>query len=155
MGQQHLGALPTAPTLATAPAVVSEGVFDRISKLVKRIKASTSYTEAMGNDLGIIAPVQTFDANTMQPELKVTLDGDRPHIKCSKGYSDAIDLYVDRKDGAGFVLIGRLTKPDYIDIVSLSANVSLAEWDYKARYVIANDVVGLMSAVTSIVVKKQ
>lgn len=54
----------------------------------------------MGNDLGIIAPVQTFDANTMQPELKVTLDGDRPHIKCSKGSSDAIDLYVDRKKTA-------------------------------------------------------
>lgn len=155
VGQQHLGALPTAPTLTTAPATVSEGVFDRISKLVKRIKASTSYTEAMGNDLGIIAPVQIFDATTLQPELKVTLDGDRPHIKCRKGYSDAIDLYVDRKDGAGFVLIGRLTKPDYIDIVSLPTNVSLAEWDYKARYVIANDVVGLMSAVASIVVKKQ
>lgn len=155
VGQQHLGALPTPPSLPTAPALVTEGAFDRVSNYVKRIKSSANYNEAMGNDLGIIAPVQTFDASTMQPELKVTLDGDRPHIKCAKSYSDAIDLYVDRKDGAGFVLIGRLTKPDYIDIVSLPANVSLAEWDYKARYVIANEVVGVMSAIASIVVKKQ
>ena len=154
VGQQHLGAIPTVPALGTAPATVSEGVFDRISRLVKRIKASTSYTEAMGNDLGIIAPVQTFDVTTLQPELKITLDGDRPHIKCAKGYSDAIDLYVDRKDGSGFVLIGRLTKPDYIDIVDLPANVLLTEWDYKARYVIDNNVVGTMSAVTSIILKK-
>ncbi|MES2763479.1 MAG: hypothetical protein V4677_14795 [Bacteroidota bacterium] len=154
VGQQHLGALPVAPTLPTAPVVVTEGVFDRISKLVKRIKASASYTEAMGNDLGIIAPVQVFDVNAMQPELKVNLDGDRPHIKCAKGYSDGIDLYVDRKDGAGFVLIGRLTKPDYIDIVDLPQNVLLAEWDYKARYVIDNNVVGMMSSIASIVVKK-
>jgi hypothetical protein len=27
---QHLGALPTVPTLGTAPAMVSEGIFDRI-----------------------------------------------------------------------------------------------------------------------------
>ncbi len=154
VGQQHLGAIPSPPTLAAAPTAVSEGVFDRISKLVKRIKASTSYTDAIGNDLGIIAPVQTIDVATMQPELKVSLDADRPHIKCSKGYADAIDLYVDRKDNAGFVLIGRLLKLDYIDAVSLPASTVLAEWDYKARYVIGNDPVGLISAITSIVVKK-
>lgn len=154
-GQQNLGPLPVAPTLPTAPAAVPEGVFDRISKLVKRIKAHSNYNEAMGNDLGIIAPVQVFDPALLQPELRVNLDGDRPHIKCAKGYSDAIDLYVDRKDGAGYVLIGRLTKPDYIDVVNLPANVFLAEWDYKARYVIANNVVGVMSSVVSIVLKKQ
>lgn len=154
VGQQHLGALPVAPTLSAAPASVPEGVFDRVSKMVKRIKASTNYTEAMGNDLGIIAPTQTIDIASMQPDLKVSLDADRPHIKCSKGYADAIDLYVDRKDGLGFVLIGRLLKLDYIDVVSLPANTVLAEWDYKARYVIGNDVVGLMSSVVSVVVKK-
>jgi hypothetical protein len=154
VGQQHLGALPNVPTLGTAPATVPEGVFDRVSKLVKRIKASANYTEAMGNDLGIIAPTQTIDIASMQPDLKVSLDADRPHIKCSKGYADAIDLYVDRKDGAGFVLIGRLLKLDYIDVVGLPANTVLAEWDYKARYVIGNDVVGLMSSVVSVVVKK-
>lgn len=154
VGQQHLGALPVAPTLSAAPASVPEGVFDRVGKYVKRIKASANYTEAMGQDLGIIAPVQTIDITSMQPDLKVSLDADRPHIKCSKGYADAIDLYVDRKDGAGFILIGRLLKLDYIDVVSLPANTLLAEWDYKARYVIGNDVVGLMSAVVSVVVKK-
>lgn len=154
VGQQHLGALPSSPVLGTAPSTVPEGVFDRISKLVKRIKASANYTEAMGQDLGIIAPVQTIDISSLQPDLKVNLDADRPHIKCSKGYADAIDLYVDRKDGAGFVLIGRLLKLDYIDVVSLPANTVLAEWDYKARYVIGNDAVGLMSPVVSVVVKK-
>ena len=154
IGQQHLGALPVAPTLTTAPAVVAEGVFDRVSKIVKRIKASTNYTQAMGQDLGIIAPVQTFDPNTLQPELKVNLDAGRPHIKCSKGYADAIDLYVDRKDSLGFVLIGRLLKLDYIDVISLPTNTLLAEWDYKAMYVIGNSNVGLMSSVGSVVVKK-
>ena len=154
VGQQHLGALPVAPTLATAPATVPEGVFDRVSKLVKRIKASVSYTEAMGNDLGIIAPTQSFDRTILQPDLKVNLDAGRPHIKCVKGYADAIDLYVDRKDGAGFILIGRLLKTDYIDTTNLPATIAIVEWDYKAMFVVGNDNVGLMSPVVSVIVKK-
>lgn len=154
VGQQHLGAIPNPPTLGTAPAAVPEGVFDRVSKIAKRVKASVNYTEAMGNDLGIIATAQTIDVGSLQPDLKVNLDAGRPHIKCSKGYADAIDLYVDRKDGAGFVLIGRLLKLDYIDVVSLPTNTALAEWDYKAMYVIGNGNVGVMSPVVSVVVKK-
>jgi hypothetical protein len=154
VGQQHIGAIPTAPALGAAPAAVTEGVFDRISKFVQRIKASINYTEAIGEDLGIIAPDSVIDPTTLQPVLKVKLDAGRPHIKSSKGVADAIDLYVDRKDGAGFILLGRLLKADYIDTANLPSATPLAEWDYKARYVIGNDPVGLMSAVESIVVKQ-
>jgi hypothetical protein len=154
VGQQHLGVIPSAPILATPPANVPEGVFDRVSKLVKRIKASTNYTDAIGQDLGIVSATQTIDFTTMQPDLKVNLDAGRPHIKCNKGFADAIDLYVDRKDGVGFVLIGRLLKLDYIDVVSLPSSTALAEWSYKAMYVVGNDNVGLMSGVVSVVVKK-
>ena len=153
-GQQHLGAIPTLPVLAAAPTAVAEGMFERIAGLVKRIKGHPSYTDAMGKDLGIIAPVQSIDAETLQPVLTVSLDAGRPHIKCPKGNADAIDLYVDRKDGNGFVLIGRLLKLDYIDIASLPAATLVQEWDYKAIYVIGNNPVGLMSAVAGVVVKK-
>lgn len=90
----------------------------------------------------------------MQSDLKIKLDAGRPHIKCSKGIADAIDLYVDRKDGAGFVLIGRLIKTDYIDTANLPTGTALSEWDYKAMYVIGNDNVGITSAIVSVVVKK-
>jgi hypothetical protein len=151
--QQHLGAVPML-SLGAAPAAVTEGVFDRVSAQVQRIKASPGYTAAIGNDLNIIAPTRFVDPLTMQPELSVRPDAGRPHLKCVKGNADAVDLYVDRKDGSGFVLIGRLLKLDYIDAVSLPAGVALQEWDYKAMYVIGNNPVGLMSGVVSIVVKK-
>jgi hypothetical protein len=153
-GTEHLGAIPAAPTLSAAPTAVTEGVFDRISKLAQRIKASLNYTESIGNDLGIIAPISTIDLTTLKPDLIIKLDAGRPHIKCAKGVSDGIDLYVDRKDGTGFVLIGRLLKTDFIDTANLPAATPLAEWDYKAMFFIGNDNVGLMSAVESIVVKK-
>jgi hypothetical protein len=154
VGQQHLTAVPPLPVISVAPAMVSEGVFDRVGKTVKRVKAHPNYTDNIGQDLGIIAPVQVIDVNTLQPDLTVKLDAGRPHIKCSKGITDALDLYVDRKDGNGYTLIGRLLKMDYIDTANLPNGVVLAEWDYKAMYVIGNDNVGLMSPAIGIIVKK-
>lgn len=90
----------------------------------------------------------------MQPDLVVKLDAGRPHIKCAKGIADALDLYVNRNDGAGFVLIGRLLKTDYIDTSNLPTTTLLAEWEYKGMFVIGNDNVGLMSPTVSIIVKK-
>ncbi|MCE3278113.1 MAG: hypothetical protein K0S44_304 [Bacteroidetes bacterium] len=155
VAQQHLGALPTAPVLGTAPAAVPEGIFDRVSKLAQRIKASVNYTEAMGQDLGIIAPEVNIDLTSLQPELRVKLDAGRPFIKATKGIADAIDLFVNRNDGNNFISLGRLLKPEFIDTTNLPSTTPLAEWEYKAMYVIGNDNVGVMSPTVSVVVKRQ
>ena len=155
VGQQHLAAIiPSLPTLGTAPATVPEGVFDRVSKLAARIKASTNYTDNIGSDLGIISPSSNIDASSLQPLIKIKLDAGRPHLKWTKGESDALDLYVDRDDGAGFVLLGRLMRNEYVDIYSLPATKVIDEWNYKGIYVIADQPVGLFSSVSSITVKK-
>ncbi|MCD6068015.1 MAG: hypothetical protein K0S33_2841 [Bacteroidetes bacterium] len=153
-GQPNIGGVPVMPTLTAAPPAVPEGIFDRISKLAKRIKASPAYTEAIGSDLGIIAATQTVNTDTLQPNLTVKLEGGKPRIRCTQGKADAIDLWSDRKDGNGFVLVGRLTKTDYIDTTALPANISLAEWEYKAIYVIDNEHVGIVSDVKKVVVKR-
>ncbi len=154
VGQQHIGSLPILPTLPTAPPAVPEGVFDRVSKLVARIKASLSYTDNIGSDLGVIAPSETIDVATMQPEIKIVLEVGKPHLKWKKGYSDAIDLFGDRNDGQGFVFIGRLVRNEYMDITPLATNRVFDEWSYKGIYVIADVQVGLYSKVTSVDVKK-
>ncbi len=154
IAQQHLGAIPVLPALPTTPTLVSEGVFDRISAYAKRIKASVNYTTNMGQDLGIIAPVVTFDPANLQPVLSVKLDATRPHIKWLKDVTDALDLYADHNDGAGFVLLGRLLRNEYIDVTNLAANKVVDEWHYKAIYVIADQQVGQYSTVVDIMVKK-
>lgn len=154
VGQQHIGTLPVLPTLATAPPPVTEGVFDRVSKLVTRIKASLSYTDNIGSDLGVIAPTETIDIATLQPDIKINLEVGKPHLKWKKGYSDAIDLYVDRNDTLGFILIGRLTRNEYLDIVSLASTKVYDEWHYKGIYVIADTPIGLFSKISSVDVKK-
>lgn len=130
-----MGAIPALPTLPTAPPTVPEGVFDRVSKLVTRIKASLNYTDNIGSDLGILSSTTTIDVTTMKPDLSVRLD-------------------VDRNDGTGFVLLGRYTKNGCIDVVSLAAGKVYEEWKYKGIYVISDTQVGLYSNVVSIDVKK-
>lgn len=154
VGQQHIGAMPVLPTLPAAPPAVPEGVFDRVSKLVIRIKASLNYTDNIGSDLGVISPVETIDVATMQPDIKINLEVGKPHLKWKKGYADALDLYVDRNDGVGFVLIGRLTRNEYLDVVSLPSSKVFDEWQYKGIYVIADTPVGLFSKITSVDVKR-
>lgn len=154
-GTQHIGAYPALPVMAATPAIVAEGVFDRVTKLVNRIKNSLGYSANIGADLGIIKPAaQVIDVTTLQPELVGRLDVGRPRLKWVKGYADAIDLYADRNDGSGFVLLGRLLKTEYTDVALLSPGKIFDEWKYKAIYVISDEQVGLFSKVTSVDVKK-
>lgn len=156
VGQQHISAsIPALPVLGTPPASVPEGIFDRVRKLAARIKASANYTTNIGSDLGIIAPSQTIDQSTLKPEISIRLEAGRPHLKWLKGLTDALDLYVDRNDGNGFVLLGRLMRNEYLDIGSLPATKVIDEWSYKGVYVIADQPVGLYSAISSVTVKKQ
>lgn len=152
--QQHITSVPILPNLGPAPTPVPEGIFDRVSKLAKRIKANPNYAEPIGADLGIISVSKKMDSMNMQPSLKINLSAGHPHIKCNKGMADGMDLYVDRKDGKGFTLLGRLLKLDYIDNYPLPDNNHITEWSYKAIYVKANDNVGQMSPVVSVLVKK-
>ncbi|MES2568085.1 MAG: hypothetical protein V4565_14515 [Bacteroidota bacterium] len=155
VGQQHIGALPVLPTLAAAPPIVTEGIFERIIMLVSRFKKTVGYTDNIGADLGVLPPTPAaINVDVLKPELIIKLSVGRPHIKWVKGITDAVDLYVDRDDGLGFVLLGRLLKNEYIDVAPLASPKIFDEWSYKAIYVIADTQVGLYSNVVSVDVKK-
>ena len=151
---QHIGNLPVMPTLPAAPPMVTEGIFDRVSKMVTRIKASLNYSDNIGSDLGVIAPSSTVDISTLQPFINIKIDVGKPHLKWVKGVADAIDLYADRNDGNGFVYVGRLSRNEYLDITPMAANKVYDEWKYKAIFVISDAQVGLYSMIQSIDIKK-
>ena len=150
-----LGVVPVAPTLPVAPAAVSAGIFIRISQLVMRIKGNPAYNEAIGEDLGIVGDEQVIDITNLQPVLKHRLDGDRAMILWKKGPADSIDIYVDRKDGLGFVYLANDSQPDYLDTFPVPAGVTTVVWDYKARYKIGDDQVGLFSEPIQVTVTRK
>lgn len=154
-GMQHIVSVPTLPVLSPAPAIVPEGMFDRISQLVARIKKSFGYSDNIGEDLGIIPPSSaSVDVDTMQPDLQIKLNVGRPRLKWIKGYSDAADVYVDRNDGNGFIFLVRSLKSEFIDTAVLAPSKVFDEWKYKAIYIIGNTPVGLYSNIVTVDVKK-
>jgi len=148
-------ALPIAPVLPVAPALVNDGIFIRIYKLGARIKAAPAYTEAIGEALGLVGDEQVIDIPNLKPVLKHRLDAGRPMIIWKKGPADAIDIYVDRKDGAGFVFLVTDTFPDYLDTFPVPAGVQTAVWDYKAVYSINDEQVGQFSDPMPVTVSRQ
>lgn len=151
---QHIDSIPVFPTFSTPPPSVPEGIFDRVTKLATRIKMSLNYNTGLGADLGIISSTTDIDTDTMKPNLHIKLNVGRPHIKWTKGQADATDLYADRNDGLGFVLIGRFTRSEYLDTSTLPNDKRFEEWNYKAIFVVADKLVGLFSSAKSVDVKR-
>jgi hypothetical protein len=143
-------AFPSVPNSGTPPTPVNSGIFNRLVLLVARIKQNSAYSAAMGQDLNIIPPVSTVNLNDMSPNLTVKLDAGHPLLKWTKGQADGTQLYVDRRDNNGFVPLAKVFRNNYLDVAPLPANVVSVTWDYKAKYLIGDDEVGLFSPVVSI-----
>ena len=150
-----LGPLPVFPTLPAAPTVVLAGIISRIRKLAGRIKATQTYTEGIGEDLGIVGDEQVIDIPNLKPMLTSRLDVGRPMIIWFKGPADSINIYVDRKDGKGFVYLATDSQPDYLDTFPMPDDVPAVVWDYKAVYRIGDDPVGQFSEPISVTVTRQ
>lgn len=147
--QSNMGTLPVFMP-PTPPPAVPAGIFNRVATLVLRIKRAPGYTAAIGQALNIIPPVVNFNPAAMTPELTGRLDAGRPQLRWKKGEADGVVIYVDRRDGNGFVQLVHTVKTAYIDAASLPANAFGATWDYKAIYFIGDDEVGNFSQVISI-----
>jgi hypothetical protein len=148
-GGNALGILPTTPALPAAPPAVPPNIFGRNSALAVRIKKHPNYTEAMGQDLGIIGADQTIDYTSLKPVLKIVLQAGHPVIGWRKQGMDSLELWVDRGDGKGSVFLAIDTVPDYTDTAALPAPGASAVWKYKGIYREADAQVGQWSDVVS------
>jgi len=109
------------------------------------------YTEIIGKDLGIIPPKTNKNAAySIKPEIVIWLDADRPVIKWKKLGIEALDIYVDRGDGAGFVLVGTTSRAKFVDMSPLPKVLTL--WTYKVVYKKGNKQIGEASNPCSIAV---
>jgi hypothetical protein len=140
-----LGAYPVTAVIPAPPVAVAPGVYKRVAKLVQRIKNNVSYTVAIGEDLGIEAHAGLFAAVLLKPELTVTKDAGHPLIKWKKGDTSALDLYVDRGDGKGFILLLTAIQPHYTDMFPLPTTATSALWTYKGIYKTADAQAGEFS----------
>jgi hypothetical protein len=144
-----VGAMPTTPALGVPPTAVPAGIFSRVSALAARIKKHPAYTEAIGQDLGIIGAEQSVDLTTVKPILNLTLQAGHPNVGWTKSGMDGIEIQVDRGTGT-FAFLTIDTVPDYLDTATLPAAGASAVWKYKAIYRLNDEQVGQWSDVATI-----
>ncbi len=145
-----LGNLPNTPALPAPPASVPPNIFGRNCTLAVRIKKHPAYTEAIGQDLGIIGAEQTIDYSSLKPALKIILQAGHPVISWRKQGMDSLELWVDRGDAKGSVFLAIDTVPGYTDTAPLPTPGAV--WKYKGIYREADVQVGQWSDVASITV---
>lgn len=146
---------PLAPTLPDSVDAVLMGIEARFRALVKQIKASAGYNEAIGEALGIEGAAQTGpDLSTIQPDFSVSLVGGQVFVDWTwQGQSqflDAFEVQVDRGDGKGYALLAHDTTPGYTDTQPLPA--APGKWTYRGIYRVGDDRVGQWSNPVSVMV---
>ena len=87
-----LGTLPSL-TLPAAPPASDAGIFTIISGFVQRMKASSNYTTAIGEDLGIIGAETTFDQDAFVPQAKGKAMPGSVEISFVKDVTDGMNIY--------------------------------------------------------------
>ena len=143
------GPMPAPSALTSPPPAVLANIFGRAANLAVRIKRHPSYTDAIGQDLGIIGAEQTMDPSSMKPVLDISLEAGHPNIGWKKQGMEGLEIHVDR--GAGtFSFLALDTIPDYLDTAPLPAAGSSAVWKYKAIYRLNDEQVGHWSDVASV-----
>jgi hypothetical protein len=87
-----------------------------IRAVVRRFKASPTYSAALGAELGIIgANVNTSKTALQKPVLKVSLKGGKIVIAFVKGQSDGIRLFSRRGTETGFTFLDVKMSSPYQD----------------------------------------
>ena len=153
-GSEVAGPFPTQPVLDPAPIAVAANIENRFRLLIQRITHSPAYTTAMGEDLGIEAPVTPFNPQDGKPTFSISLSsGGHPNIKWVKGKFQGVEIWKD--SGNGWQRLDKDFSPDFIDKSPLPAVGQSAVWMYKMVYLYKDDIVGSYSDEVSVTVTGQ
>jgi hypothetical protein len=146
------GSMPTIDgPPGSPPAVVPDGIFARVKRLVRLIKAKKAYSNSIGQDLGIIGADDGFNPDAYESSIALAVFNNAVRIVFLKGRVDAVVMYSRLKGDTEWEEVGVAINSPFYDTRPL-ANPSKPEVrEYMAKGRIGNEEVGLESAMRSIV----
>jgi len=108
-------AAPTIPTIAPPAVIPPPGILPRLSAIVQRIKAHPNYTEAMGQDMGIVGATPKPPANPKPTATAEAQPNSEILLKWVKGAFDGVHIESQRAGETTWTLIGMDTSSPYRD----------------------------------------
>jgi hypothetical protein len=142
--------LPDVPTFTVG---IMAGIIERTRALVKRLKVSPNYNEAVGQDFQVIGTTgNKFVAADAKPVLKIkALANSLVEIGFVKGESDGIELEIQRGNDTSWMRIGKFIKtPAEDDTPTITPNTPEVR-RYRGRFLEGNKPVGQFSDIASVV----
>jgi hypothetical protein len=120
--------------------------FTTLRTTIAQIKTNSGYTDAIGADLGIVGPVDTFDPNTYKAELKelvVSAPGQvTVNFGKAKGNLEAVHVYTRRQGTSPWTFLARDSQSPYVDTTPLAEAGKPEIREYRIRAVIADVEIG-------------
>ncbi len=144
--------IPAMPTVPTLPAgiIVIPGAFKRATKLVQQIKVHANYNEALGKDMAIIGAEKVVNWSTAKPSLKLKLQGRSIVIMYNKGVTEGIRIFSRRGNETKWELLASDSESPYFDNRPNLVDGQAETREYKAYYIMHDELAGQESAVYSI-----
>lgn len=148
---------PTTPTMpgAAVPVAFSPvlpGILIRIARFVKRLKGSPSYTEAIGQDLGIEGAEITPDASPKPTGSVEAVGPGEVRVKWKKGQFTGVVVECQRAGETAWTVLGQDNFSPYLDARPLLVVGQPEERRYRLRYLDGDELVGEYSGVMAVTV---
>jgi hypothetical protein len=118
---------------------------------ISRHKMAVAYTEAIGQDLGIVSSHLGFDANVYKPKLVTESFAGYIRIKYRKNGVDGINIYHRKKGTSNWVFLARTTKSPFDDRIVPASTAQPEHWEYRAFGVIDDAEIGIASDIVEAV----
>ncbi len=150
-GQPPMSLPPDTLIVAAPPETAPLGAEDWLRRIAKRIKGSKNYTEAIGLDLGIVAPAAAKATQSKKPVFSIQLVAGQPLIVWKKDGMDGVEIWKDSGDGH-FTLLLFDQRPNHLDTSELPAPGITAVWRYKLIYRLRDERAGEWSDPVSVTV---
>jgi hypothetical protein len=128
---------------------VRDASLSSLRGLVTRMKAHPGYTEAIGQDLGVIAVTTSADLINNKTTLKADVLPGRVRISFTKKGFTGVNIYSRLEGTAKWIFLARDTNSPYEDNRPL-ANDQPEKREYMAMGVVGDDEVGQPSDILSV-----
>jgi hypothetical protein len=134
----------------TATRTLKEGELGKLRATVRLLKAQPAFTEAIGRDLGILAPAGgSLRSDEAKPRLRAELAPGLVRLKFTKEGFDGVNLYRER-EGGGWDFLGHDSRSPFDDRAPLARPGQPELRRYRAVYVDRGVEVGEPSDVVQI-----
>jgi hypothetical protein len=140
--------LPGMPSADTVPG----GIFKRITRLVKQIKATKNYNDSIGKDLGIIGSADGFDPNAFEIALSAKIRNNAVVLLFSNfSKVDSVVIYSRQRSETEWKLTGVADTSPFIDSRPLANPNEPEVRMYMAKGRIANKEIGVPGPIITVV----